>query len=220
MFNLANEKKVDSRIIKTKNSLFSALASLLETEKFSKINISSLTRAANIDRKTFYLHYRSIGDMLDDMARLFISKILDASFPKEASDRHLTILDIKDSNIDEFKEEWRETFTLIDDAIMQGEKRNFILLKAVPTEVLTQRFSKALLKEIESRNMFPDTRSLDVASLYFPASVSAIITLYCEWIKSDQKIPLEQIGEIAANMAARTLIDLACYLEKTNNPEE
>lgn len=52
--------KKDLRIIKTEESLRKALLILLKTKSLETITISELCRVAQINRGTFYLHYRDV----------------------------------------------------------------------------------------------------------------------------------------------------------------
>ncbi|WP_068672107.1 TetR/AcrR family transcriptional regulator [Oceanobacillus sp. Castelsardo] len=52
--------KKDLRIIKTQESLRHALLTLLKSKPLETITIAELCRLANINRGTFYLHYRDV----------------------------------------------------------------------------------------------------------------------------------------------------------------
>lgn len=52
--------KKDLRVIKTQESLRRALLTLLKTKPLETITISELCRLAQINRGTFYLHYRDV----------------------------------------------------------------------------------------------------------------------------------------------------------------
>jgi len=54
----------DPRLIRTQQELFAALDSLLAEKPFTEINVSELTKRANVGRQTFYRHFKSVGDML------------------------------------------------------------------------------------------------------------------------------------------------------------
>ena len=58
---------VDKRITKTKNNLKSALVKLLENQKVEDISIVELTKLANVNRKTFYLHYSEVSSVLREI---------------------------------------------------------------------------------------------------------------------------------------------------------
>lgn len=50
--------------LKTKHSLAEALKNMMRTKKLSKITVSELITACNINRKTFYYHFQDIYDLL------------------------------------------------------------------------------------------------------------------------------------------------------------
>lgn len=56
----------DRRVVRTKAALTAALFELLAEKDFSKISITELTRRADVDRKTFYLHYQSVDELLEE----------------------------------------------------------------------------------------------------------------------------------------------------------
>ncbi|MEH7073868.1 TetR/AcrR family transcriptional regulator [Neobacillus drentensis] len=65
---MSNNKKVDPRIIRTKRMFKEALISLLE-ENYdkSKLTVQSIADRAELNRATFYLHYRDIEDLMEQI---------------------------------------------------------------------------------------------------------------------------------------------------------
>lgn len=61
-------KKTDRRIQKTKSAIHKAFIQLIQTKEYHSITITEIASIANIDRKTFYLHYNSIDDVLKEFA--------------------------------------------------------------------------------------------------------------------------------------------------------
>ena len=61
----------DKRIIKTKKAIYQALKELYLENDFEDISITQLTEKANIGRKTFYLHYSSIDDIVDEISTTY-----------------------------------------------------------------------------------------------------------------------------------------------------
>ena len=58
----------DRRITKTRKSIQNAYLNLLRQKGTEKITISDIAREADIDRKTFYLHYDSTEDIIREYA--------------------------------------------------------------------------------------------------------------------------------------------------------
>ena len=59
------EKKEDRRVRRTKKLLTQALTELLQEKQINEITVKELTDLADMNRGTFYLHYKDIFDMLE-----------------------------------------------------------------------------------------------------------------------------------------------------------
>lgn len=70
-----NEKGIDRRVRKTQRQLRLALAQLMRQKPVQKITVRELADLVDINRATFYLHYRDVFDLLrrteDDLAQDF-----------------------------------------------------------------------------------------------------------------------------------------------------
>lgn len=60
-----SEATVDRRVRKTKKLLLDGLTQLMQTKDVSEISVKELSDLVDINRGTFYLHYRDIFDMLN-----------------------------------------------------------------------------------------------------------------------------------------------------------
>lgn len=72
-----NVKRTDRRIEKTINAIENAYFDLLAEKKNDRITVTELADRANIDRKTFYLHYSSVDDVIDRYSRANVFKIME-----------------------------------------------------------------------------------------------------------------------------------------------
>ncbi len=61
------EQRADRRVRKTKQLLQRSLAALLAEKPLSEITVKELTDRADVNRGTFYCHYRDIYDLKDQM---------------------------------------------------------------------------------------------------------------------------------------------------------
>ena len=55
----------DRRIVKTKEAIKDQLVKLLDHNDVDQIRITNLTTLAQINRKTFYLHYKSVESVIN-----------------------------------------------------------------------------------------------------------------------------------------------------------
>lgn len=68
--------KSESKYFNTAVKMDLALISLLKKKSFEYITISELCKEAGVNRSTFYLHYETVGDLLEETARHLISEFL------------------------------------------------------------------------------------------------------------------------------------------------
>lgn len=62
-------ESVDRRVRKTKKQLRQGLTKLLQQKSVNEISVRELSDLVDINRGTFYLHYRDVYDMLDQIER-------------------------------------------------------------------------------------------------------------------------------------------------------
>ncbi|HJC58072.1 MAG TPA: TetR/AcrR family transcriptional regulator [Candidatus Eisenbergiella intestinipullorum] len=77
------QSKTDRRIRKTKARLLQSLMTLMQEKDIKDISVKELSDLADINRGTFYLHYRDVYDMLsqvEDSIFQEFNEILDKNF--------------------------------------------------------------------------------------------------------------------------------------------
>lgn len=80
------ENTTDRRVRKTRSVLKSALIKLMREKPVNKISVRELTEVCDINRATFYLHYKDVFDMLEQLEQEFfvdIENIIDAHNPTD-----------------------------------------------------------------------------------------------------------------------------------------
>lgn len=61
------ERTADRRIRKTKKTLKDGLIGLMEIKSFKEITVKELTEKVDLNRGTFYLHYKDVFDMVEQI---------------------------------------------------------------------------------------------------------------------------------------------------------
>lgn len=77
------QSKTDRRVRKTKAQLLQSLMTLMQEKDIKDISVKELSDLADINRGTFYLHYRDVYDMLsqvEDTIFQEFNEILDKNF--------------------------------------------------------------------------------------------------------------------------------------------
>ena len=85
----------DRRIRKTRAVLKDSLLSLMKEKNVKNITVKELCERADINRGTFYLHYKDIFDMLEQIETEFFSEFTDIidNYGKELQKSRLYILE-------------------------------------------------------------------------------------------------------------------------------
>lgn len=81
------EKKIDRRILRSKNGLKKALLELMAQKPFSSITITEIVKCADFNRGTFYAHYEDKEALLEDIMNDLLKDMVTA-FRKPYEDAH------------------------------------------------------------------------------------------------------------------------------------
>lgn len=71
-----NEKKTDRRIERTRMSIRNAVMQLIIEKDFGQITVKELAERADINRKTFYMHYTSVQDVIEEVQNEIIDSLM------------------------------------------------------------------------------------------------------------------------------------------------
>lgn len=104
-------KKIDRRVKKTELAIRHSFEELAETHNLHEITVKELTNKADINRKTFYLHYDSINDLIN-------------SYVNDISEELITLL-----NQHTFKEYYENPGKALDTLISISCGKNSLWLK-------------------------------------------------------------------------------------------
>lgn len=103
-------KRTDRRIEKTIKATETAYFELLSEKKNDRITITELADRANIDRKTFYLHYNSVDDVIHRHSRATVARIMaeleNKGFFNDVLDVSVffeTVLAVREEELQEFE---------------------------------------------------------------------------------------------------------------------
>ena len=70
-----DEEKVDRRVKKTRRQLRAALTTLLLEKSFDAISVREISELADVNRGTFYTHYRDTTDLLRQLENMFLDSL-------------------------------------------------------------------------------------------------------------------------------------------------
>ena len=183
---------MDKRIEKTKSSIKDALLSLILEYDFNKITVKMITEKANIGRKTFYLHYGCIEDVIDDYKNsisLELEKSLSKNFKNTENDIHNIFIDLTNmikNNLTFYKR--------------IAKNDTYYFMRSVFEEMLESTINKIY-------NKLYQTGSTNV-SYYTSFYAAGIVRLYFDFLKDKIDITLDEVQDIATRACFLSLDDI------------
>lgn len=185
-----SKKRPDRRQIKTKRAIRDALITLMEDKDISQITIRELSDCADINRKTFYAHYNSVEDVLDEIEDNILAGLAElmraggiggGSIDPDFIFRSINAIINKDID---FYSHFARTGLI---SFLQTKVKNF--------------FRESLTEYIASNT------DIDKATVPFVSEfiASGMVALYVDWFDGESRISLSELADLAANLMANGL---------------
>lgn len=178
---MKREPQNDLRYIKTENLIQNTFCNMLREMDYAQITIKALTERAMINRKTFYLHYNSLDELLAKLQVDIYAHVLhstsDIKLPRDLEKliREFFLFCTKADNITE---------KII---CSQG---NFSVGQSPADYVMKAMFHYS---PPESNLSASDTLENNIIDAYLRGS---IIFIYSQWVADKRKIPLERLIQL------------------------
>lgn len=171
----------DRRVIRTKAAIREAFLSLLQKKNAEEITVTELAREANIERKTFYLHYNNIGDIIDEIETVVIDMIAEGTKGLSVNSREFfaALTGIMSENFDYF------ALIMKDPAYITYQNRS-------------QNILRSALMEHYRKTTDLDRDHLELYADFYAAGISSI---YIHWMQYGQKLSLDDLTDFVYQMA-------------------
>lgn len=179
----------DLRIVKTRRAIREALLDLMSERELSRITVSELCVRANINRKTFYRHYRVVGDVITQIENDILAEFA-AAFRSHKS----SIFDVGAvlREISSSVEQRREYFTRL-------MKHNPDIFGKGKIKAALCRMVSVSLKNSET------IRDKSVIPAAAEFTVSGVLSLYAKWIDGGCEGDLAELTEVAVRLVSNGL---------------
>jgi len=178
------ERKKDRRVAYTKLALREALVQLMQDQHISGITVKSICELADINRSTFYLHYRDQYDLLHQIEQEVLETL---------GERLLS----RQDNADEAFSDEPVTLEVMT-AILEYAQENAALARVLLSENCDFAFQQDILELANLVVALPDTsmsqRTKDSIVYY---GITGCISMAEKWLKEGT---IEQPQEIARIM--------------------
>ncbi len=172
----------DRRVVRTRRAIREAFLKLMEQQDYHKITIASIARAADIDRKTFYLHYESVSQLVDEIVHDEAEAMVE---------RCRGAFSVADRSIDV-----AALFRGISRALAPDMDASRRVLAHISLSDVLDRLEASLVEVLVADNPLGISRE----DPYLPYIVSffcaGIIAVYRRWLLNDSSMPLDDLAAI------------------------
>ena len=165
---------MDKRMLRTREAIRCALLSLLNQKDASQINVSELTEKAQISRKTFYLHYASVDEALQELENEIEGWVM----------AQLAQSDIWDNRHDLYT-----ILSRVDKALQEHETYSCYRLKNSIAKMVKDEITENAGAEVGEEDV---EAAADFA-------VSGVLSMYYDWLTA-QRVTLRQMAEKAQKL--------------------
>ncbi len=179
------DNATDLRIIKTRRTIRNALVDLMSEKELSAVTISELSARAEINRKTFYRHYRTISDVVAELENEILSEF--SEIIKNGNDSLLNIGAV-----------FRDI-----SALVERRRDFFVRLMTYNHDLFNNGKIKAMLRKTLSVSLRKAGAAMGEQSIKAVSEflISGVLALYADWFDNNCEGSLDFITEISVNMA-------------------
>lgn len=200
-----SKPRIDRRIVRSRNAILSAFERLLMEKPLADITVSAIAREANVDRKTFYVHFGTVDGLLDAIAVDVVEMIVDsvektlASMDGDTNERALGAV--------------ATFFKTVNEALCNNLVLNRQLIENIPLDDFMARLRAPLEHEIAERDLLPHGLKDEMFDYYLAFLQSGIIGICRTWALSDGSVPIERVSEVANDLTLNGLSSLESRLD-------
>ena len=189
---------IDRRILRSRKAIVEAFDRLLETQDLNQITVSAIAREANIDRKTFYVHFGTIDGLLDALAEERVDEILDAM---EEAIGDASPYDGLELAVGRF-------FEIANIVVRTKLVDNCIRKKSFPVDELLARVIEPFGRKLLERGVRVVNLPKPLMEYYLSFIFGGIISSYRTWLRSDRSVPIEEVSRVSNDLILRGLESL------------
>ena len=185
--------KMDRRVLRTLQSLRTALLELIKEKEYDEISIEEITERANVGRTTFYLHYKDKEDLLmEEISAIMYERA------QVLSEIPFSVW-LPASEEDLKKNIALQPLLLVFEHIHNNSELYNLLLKSTNSSKIVERIrtisTDAIVKFVETKmEIDPIPLLTEVPIEFFAAFFSgALISVVGWWIREDMRHSPEEV---------------------------
>ena len=177
------DPKIDRRILRTRKLLWEALIALIQEKDYSEITIQDIADRADVNRVTFYLHYRDKQDLLVKSVEVIFEELAARTSPLTGEAFRLDVPPEGMTQVYQYIAEnagfYRKLLSENGIPFLVDRLRKFL------ADLTIQRFR--MVMQPGSAGPIP----LEIVAEYAAGSIIGLITW---WLENDMPIPPEEFA--------------------------
>jgi len=178
------ERKIDRRVLRTRRCIRQAFIELVMEKEYTNITVSDIAQRAGINRRTFYLHYASVDEVMAELEQEIVDRV-------RTFQDYVNLLDPESDSKPMFHRltELLSEYAPLLERMVQIESYHFFFerLKRTWQEALLERYSSDLLM---SREEF---------MLQIEFFTAGIISLYARWMSDRTCYSIDEVNRVAVS---------------------
>ncbi|HMM00033.1 MAG TPA: TetR/AcrR family transcriptional regulator [Bacilli bacterium] len=191
--------KSESKYFNTARFFDEALINILNKKEYQFITVKEICKEAGVNRSTFYLHYETINDLLEETIEYYENKFF-FSFQNQQSDFVNQITTIEFAKLDLITPAYLTPY-------LTYVKENKKLFKAFIGHPKTMNADKSY-RQLSERIFMPILSRFNIPAAKQPFYISYFIhgmmAIMEEWIKEGCMTPIDEVIEIITNCVKHT----------------
>ena len=179
---MAVDGKEDLRIQRTKEAIRTTFEDMICEMDYEQISIKELAQRARINRKTFYLHYNTLDDLLrelqNELAQNFIKRTQGLERPRD---------------MDKIT---REFFLCSEELGKIGER----ITCSGNYKYISRKITNDIMIQTWKTDPQSSSENPYIQNIIMTYVAQSTLEIYKQWVADGKKIPLENIIKIAAQL--------------------
>lgn len=183
--------KSESKYFNTARKMDQALIDLLKKKAFEYITIREICEYAGVNRSTFYLHYETVGDLLNETVRYLLDDFL-SYFSTDAASISFNLIEceldellfIGDKYLTPYLTYIKDQKEVFGTALLHNQTFGF--------EDVYKRMFEHIFNPILERFHYP-VEERKYVMMYYLNGINAIVL---EWIREGCRKPIKEVSEI------------------------
>ena len=186
-------RRVDRRVLRTRKAIMNAFDKLVSSSDIDKITVSAIAREADIDRKTFYLHYSSVDDLANHKTEEVLERVIE-TLKREGEGRP-------------YIERVHIVLTEVNAILTTNIAVYANVASRMSTDQVLERFEQVGTIALSNAGFDPDLANDSQIHMFLQFHVAGALSLYASWLRSNRAEPIETVSEAIERAIAGTWRD-------------